>query len=56
MLDVAGRKLPSGRAQDVCAGQVWPRQQQRQHVLQLIAETVGAARLIEAGACPKASG
>jgi hypothetical protein len=44
VLDIAFDKLLAGRPQQVLAGQIGPRQQQRQDVLQLIAKAVGAAR------------
>ena len=46
VLHVALDELPRRRAQQVRATQVRPRVQQRQHVLQLIAEAKGAARLV----------
>ena len=53
VLHVAFDELPAGGAQQVLARQVRPRQQQRHHVLQLIAEAEGAARLVVAGARPE---
>ena len=46
----------AGRAQDVLARDLRRGMQQRQHVLQLIAEAVGAAGLVIAGAAPDAAG
>ena len=53
VLHVAFDELPAGGAQQVRARQVGPREQQRHHVLQLIAEAERAARLVVAGARPQ---
>ena len=56
VLHVAFGKLARGGAQDLLAQQLRPREPQRHRVLQLIAKTVGAARLVETGARPGAAG
>ena len=56
MLHVAFDELPRGGAQQMCARQIGPRYAKRHHILQLVAETIGAARLVEAGARPDAAG
>ena len=53
VLHVAFDELPSGGAQQVLAREIRPREQQRHHVLQLIAEAERAARLVVAGARPE---
>ena len=53
VLDVAFDELPAGRAEQVLAREVGPREQQRHHVLQLVAEAEGAAGLVVAGAGPQ---
>ncbi len=55
MLDVAFGELPSRRSKQMRSRQIRPRQQQREHVLQLIAEAERAARLVVAGARPEAA-
>ena len=55
MLHVAFDELPRGGAQQMRARQSGPRHAERHHVLQLIAEAVGAAGLVEAGARPQAA-
>ena len=52
MLHVTFHELAPGRAQNVFARQLRSGQQQGHHVLQLIAEPIGAARLVVAGAGP----
>ena len=54
VLHVAFDELPSRGAEQMLAREVGPGQQQRHHVLQLIAEAEGAARLVVAGARPEA--
>ena len=56
VLDVALDELARGRAQDLRASEVGPRQRQRQHVLQLIAKPEGAAGLVVAAARPQPAG
>ena len=56
MLDIALDELPPRRAQDVLAGHLGPGDRERHDVLQLVAEAVGAARLIEGRARPDAAG
>ena len=56
VLHVAFGELARGGAQDLLAQQRGPREAQRHRILQLVAETVGAARLVEAGARPGAAG
>ena len=53
VLDVAFDELPAGGAEQMRSGEVGPRQQQRHHVLQLIAKAEGAARLVVARARPE---
>ena len=53
MLHVAFDELPGGGAQDMLARQVGLGDHQRHDVLQLVAEAVGAARLIEGRARPE---
>ena len=53
VLDVAFHELPPGSPQDVFARQVRSREQQRHHVLQLIAEPERAAGLIVATPRPQ---
>ena len=56
MLHIALGKLARSGAQDLIAQQLGLRQPQRHRVLQLIAESIGAAGLVEAGASPGAAG
>ncbi len=56
VLDVAFDELPRRRPQQVLAGQRRARGGERHAVLQLVAEAVGAARLVEGGAGPDAAG
>jgi hypothetical protein len=56
MLDVARGELAGGGAEQVLARQVRPRERERHSVLQLVAEAVGAARLVEARARPDPTG
>ena len=56
MLDVAFDELPGGGAQDVRARQVGLGDRERHDVLELVAETVGAARLVECRTRPVAAG
>ena len=56
MLHVALRELPPRGALEVLARQIGSRGGQRHAVLQLVAEAVGAAGLIESGARPDATG
>ena len=53
VLDVAFDELPAGGAEQMRPGEIRPRQQQRHHVLQLIAKAEGAARLVVARARPQ---
>jgi len=55
MLDVAFDELPPGGAEQMLPGELRPRQQQRHHVLQLIAEAERSARLVIARARPEAA-
>ncbi len=55
MLDVALDELSRGRPQQVFARHVGPRGDQRHSVLQLVAEAVGTARLIEPRTSPDAA-
>ena len=55
MLDISFRELAGGAQEQVLAHQVRLGVDQRHHVLQLIAETEGAPRLVEAAARPKAA-
>ena len=55
MLHVAFDELMSGGPQQVLAPKVWPRERERHHVLQLIAEAERAARLVVTGAGPEAA-
>ena len=48
MLEIAFNKLPGGGAQDMFARNGRARGQQGHRILQLIAETIGPACLIEA--------
>ena len=50
VLHVAFGKLARRSAQDVLAGQIWSRQAECHHVLQLVTEAECAARLVEGGA------
>ena len=56
MLHVALGELAAGGAQNMAAGGLRPREGQRHAVLQLVAEAVGAAGLIERRARPDAAG
>ena len=53
VLDVAFDELPAGGPEQMRSGELGPRQQQRHHVLQLIAKAEGAARLVVARARPE---
>jgi hypothetical protein len=53
---VPGFKLMAGRAQDMLSRYPGRSVQRRQHVLQLVTETVGAAGLIKAGPAPYTTG
>jgi len=55
MLDVALHELSPGRAQQMRARQVWSREYQRHHVLQLIAKAVRAPGLVVAAPRPQAA-
>jgi hypothetical protein len=55
VLDVAFRELPGRRPQDLVAGDVRARHHQRQDVLQLVPEAVGAPGLVEGGPGPHAT-
>src|SRR5208283_2070193 len=55
MLDIAFDELSRSGAQEMLAGQVGPRCRERHAVLQLIAEAIGAAGLIESGPRPDAA-
>ena len=55
VLDIALAELPGCGSQQVFAHEVRPRHHQRQHVLELIAESVGASGLVERGARPDAA-
>ena len=55
MLHIALAKLPRGGAQQVLAGQRGFGMDQCHHVLQLVAESVGAAGLIKPGPGPEAA-
>jgi hypothetical protein len=52
MLDVALHELMARRAQEMLARQVRAGQQQREDILQLIAESIGAAGLVVTGPRP----
>jgi len=56
VLDVALDELTRRRAQDLRARDLGRGVDERHHVLQLVAEAVGAAGLIEGRACPDAAG
>ena len=56
MLDIAFDELPGRGAQEMLARQRRSRQGERHSVLELIAETVSAARLIERRSRPHAAG
>ncbi len=53
MLDIAFHELSRGRAQDVVARDVGRRVHEGHDILQLVTETVSAARLIKSGAAPE---
>src|SRR5258705_157107 len=53
MLNVAFTELVGGGAKQMLPGQTWFGMDERHDVLKLIAETVSAAGLIEAGPAPK---
>jgi len=55
MLNVAFPELTARRQQDVLARNLGPGIHQAKHILQLIAEAVRAARLVERRARPKAA-
>ena len=55
MLDVALEELPGGGAQKMCARECGPATSERHDVLELVAEAVGATRLIEGGSRPHAA-
>ena len=52
MLDIAFDELSRGRAQNLVARDLGRGMHQRHDILQLIAESVSAARLIKSGAAP----
>src|ERR1051325_4422005 len=52
VLDIAFHELACGGAQNVAARKRGRRMHKRHHVLQLVAESVGAARLIKGRAAP----
>ena len=52
MLNVAFNELPRRGPEKMLAGDVRPRHAQRHDILQLVAEAIGAARLIEGGSGP----
>ena len=52
MLNVAFDELPRCGPENMLTRDIGPRYAQRHHVLQLISEAVGAARLIKSRACP----
>ena len=54
MLDVAFEELMGGRAEEMAARDVGPRRDEREHVLELVAEAERAAGLVEARARPHA--
>ena len=56
VLKVALDELPGRGAQEMRARERRSRQRERHPVLELVAETVGAARLVERRACPHAAG
>ena len=56
VLDVALDELARRRAQQMLAGEVAASQGDRHHVLELVAEPVGPARLVERGPCPHPAG
>ena len=53
VLDVALDELAAGRPQQVLAREVGPDERERHHVLELVAEAEGAARLVVAGSRPQ---
>jgi hypothetical protein len=55
VLDVALDELPGRSAQQMLAREIGPREQQRHHVLQLIAKPERAAGLVVPAACPEAT-
>ncbi len=55
VLHVAGDELPAGRTQQVFPRDVRARHAQRHHILQLVPESVRAARLVERGTSPHAA-
>ena len=56
VLHVARGELPRRRAQQVFSREIGPRERERHPVLQLIAEAIGAARLVEGGTRPHPTG
>ncbi len=56
MLDVALHELARRGPQEMLAGQIGPREHERQDILELVAEAVRPARLVVAGARPEAAG
>ncbi len=56
VLDVALLELARCRLEDVLPGHGRTRQEQGERILELVAEAVGATRLVEAGAGPDAAG
>ena len=54
MLDIAFDELPRSGAQDMVPSDLGHRVDEGHHILQLVAESVGTARLIKRGAAPKA--
>ena len=55
MLDIAFDELSRRGPQQMLAGHRGPRRHERHAILQLIAEAIGAARLIESGTRPEAT-
>src|ERR1019366_227397 len=56
VLNVALHELARRRPEEMLAGEVGPREHERQDVLELVAEAVRPARLVVAGARPEAAG
>ena len=52
VLNIAFRELPPAGQQDMLPGQLWHAVQQRQDILELVAEPECAARLVETGTAP----
>ncbi len=53
MLDISLRELTGRAAEQVLAHEAWLCVDERHHVLQLVAETEGAPRLVVSAPCPK---